>query len=276
LLNPQPGERILDLGCGDGRLTEKLVQMGCEVVGVDGSAAQIAAAQAKGLTAVVMDGQQLTFENEFDAVFSNAALHWMNRPDDVIAGVKWALRRDGRFVGEMGGHSNVAVIRTALHEALRQRGIERTLAERLGCCYQSVARWEQDRNEPGPRRWPGLEAVLGPGLVPSPSDLVGSILAARLRLGLTQVEMARRAGVAPRTVRNCERGVRAPRRETLRKLWTAVEGTRGARSFDLRVRRLASEFASCRQLPVGGSGSRPATPARSRPAREGRRTAAFD
>ena len=122
LLNPQPGERILDLGCGDGRLTAKLTQIGCDVVGVDGSAAQIAAAQAKGLTAVVMDGQQLTFTNEFDAVFSNAALHWMKQADDVIVGVKRALRPNGRFVAEMGGYGNVATIHTALYDALWQRG----------------------------------------------------------------------------------------------------------------------------------------------------------
>jgi trans-aconitate methyltransferase len=129
LLNPQPGERILDLGCGDGRLTEKLVQMGCEVVGVDGSAAQVAAAQAKGLTALVMDGQQLTFANEFDAVFSNAALHCMKQADAVVAGVRRALRENGRFVGEMGGHGNVDIIRTVLHEALRQRGIDPETAD---------------------------------------------------------------------------------------------------------------------------------------------------
>lgn len=129
LLNPQPGEHILDLGCGDGRLTARLLQMGCEVVGVDGSPAQIAAAQAKGLTVAVMDGQQLTFENEFDAVFSNAALHWMKRPDAVIAGVRRALKVRGRFVAEMGGHGNVAIIRTVLREALRQRGIDPETAD---------------------------------------------------------------------------------------------------------------------------------------------------
>src|SRR5438132_14066031 len=79
LLAPQAGERILDLGCGDGVLTEKLVAMGCEVVGVDGSAAQVEAARARGLDARVMDGEHLTFQEEFDAVFSNAALHWMPR-----------------------------------------------------------------------------------------------------------------------------------------------------------------------------------------------------
>ena len=98
LLNPQPGERILDLGCGDGVLTEKLAALGCQVVGVDSSPAQIAAAQARGLDAHVVDAQRLTFDAEFDAVFSNAALHWMRKPDEVIAGVWRALEPGGRFV----------------------------------------------------------------------------------------------------------------------------------------------------------------------------------
>lgn len=92
LLAPAPGERILDLGCGDGALTEKLAAMGCRVVGIDSSAAQIEAARKRGLDAYVMDGQRLTFQDEFDAVFSNAALHWMTRADGVIAEVWRALK----------------------------------------------------------------------------------------------------------------------------------------------------------------------------------------
>jgi len=123
LLAAQPGERILDLGCGDGALTAKLVAMGCEVIGVDASEPQIRGARALGLDARVMDGEQLTFSNEFDAVFSNAALHWMRRPDEVIAGVRRALRPRSRFVAEMGGHRCVEKIRTALVDALNRRGI---------------------------------------------------------------------------------------------------------------------------------------------------------
>jgi SAM-dependent methyltransferase len=123
LLAPRPGERILDLGCGDGALTGKLRDMGCEVVGVDGSAAQIEAARALGLDARVMDGERLDFEAEFDAVFSNAALHWMKRADDVIAGVWRALRPGGRFVAECGGHGCVATIVRALDQALARRGV---------------------------------------------------------------------------------------------------------------------------------------------------------
>jgi trans-aconitate methyltransferase len=124
LLNPRPGERILDLGCGDGALTEKLAALGCHVVGVDSSAEQIEAARARGLEVYVTDGQQLTFTNELDAVFSNAALHWMKRADDVIAGVWRALKPGGRFVAECGGAGNIRWIETALHTVLGRRGID--------------------------------------------------------------------------------------------------------------------------------------------------------
>lgn len=124
LLDPKPGERILDLGCGDGVLTEKLVAAGCEVVGIDAGADMIAAARKRGLDAHVVDGHALTFRDEFDAVFSNAALHWMTRPAEVVAGVHRALRPGGRFVAEFGGHGNVAAIRTALIAVLARHGID--------------------------------------------------------------------------------------------------------------------------------------------------------
>jgi trans-aconitate methyltransferase len=124
LLDPRPGERILDLGCGDGVLTAKLLAMGCSVVGVDGSAAQIEAARKLGLDALVMDGEKLSFDAEFDAVFSNAALHWMRKPEAVISGVWHALRPGGRFVAEFGGHGCVAKIKKALVGALNRRGLD--------------------------------------------------------------------------------------------------------------------------------------------------------
>ena len=123
LLDPRPGERILDLGCGDGMLTLVLIDRGADVIGVDGSSDMIEAARAAGINAHVMDGHALRFDREFDAVFSNAALHWMTRPDDVIAGVANALRPGGRFVGEMGGHGCVAAVVTALLAVLERRGI---------------------------------------------------------------------------------------------------------------------------------------------------------
>jgi SAM-dependent methyltransferase len=124
LLAPQPGERILDLGCGDGVLSAKLAAMGCRVVGVDASAPQVAAARELGVDARLADGEQLDFRPKFDAVFSNAALHWMRRPDAVIAGVRRALVPGGRFVGEMGGHGCVATLKAALVAALNRRGID--------------------------------------------------------------------------------------------------------------------------------------------------------
>ena len=124
LLAPRPGERILDLGCGDGALSEQLAALGSEVVGVDSGPAMVEAARARGLDARLMDGQALSFEAEFDAVFSNAALHWMRAPDAVIAGVRRALRPGGRFVGEFGGHGNVAAITVALVAVLAARGAD--------------------------------------------------------------------------------------------------------------------------------------------------------
>jgi trans-aconitate methyltransferase len=124
LLNPQKGERILDLGCGDGRLTKALQDFGCVVKGVDYSEDFIKTAKANGLDAEVMDAHHLTFTNEFDAVFSNAALHWMKQPEKVIAGVKRALKIKGRFVGEFGGYGNIQSILDALRVALREHGLD--------------------------------------------------------------------------------------------------------------------------------------------------------
>ncbi|HEX6013681.1 MAG TPA: methyltransferase domain-containing protein [Geminicoccaceae bacterium] len=125
LLAPRAGERVLDLGCGDGVLTAKLAGLGCAAVGVDAGPDMVRAARALGVDARVMDGHALAFEREFDAVFSNAALHWMKAdPDAVIAGVARALRPGGRFVAEMGGQGNVAAITEALVAALNRRGLD--------------------------------------------------------------------------------------------------------------------------------------------------------
>src|SRR5262245_36309803 len=123
LLAPRAGERILDLGCGDGTLTQKVVELGCQVVGVDASSNMIEAAQARGVDARVMDGLSLQFGPEFDAIFSNAALHWMKPLNAVVAGVWRALKPGGRFVGECGGDGNTATIVRALDRALLRRGI---------------------------------------------------------------------------------------------------------------------------------------------------------
>ena len=103
-------------------LTEKLVAAGVDVVGVDADPAMIAAARERGLDARRVDGRQLDFDAEFDAVFSNAALHWMPPAERVAAGVFRALKPGGRFVGEFGGHGNIAAIRTAVRGVLMLRG----------------------------------------------------------------------------------------------------------------------------------------------------------
>lgn len=123
-LNPKAGERILDLGCGDGVLTAKLAAFGCVVVGVDSSPEFINAASTQGLDAQLMDGERLQFNAEFDAVFSNAALHWMKRPKAVIEGVWKALVPGGRFIGELGGEGNVQTIVTALYQVLARYGVD--------------------------------------------------------------------------------------------------------------------------------------------------------
>jgi trans-aconitate methyltransferase len=116
-LDPKPGERILDLGCGDGALTQKIAEAGAIVTGVDSSLDFLLAARERGLDVRAMNGEALSFNAEFDAVFSNAALHWMTAQQKVLAGVARALKPGGRFVAEFGGHGNVAAIITALRAA---------------------------------------------------------------------------------------------------------------------------------------------------------------
>jgi trans-aconitate methyltransferase len=127
LLAPRRGERILDLGCGDGALTEKLVAAGAVVVGVDASPEFVAAAQARGIDARLIDACELPYSAEFDAVFTNAVLQWIADVDAVLTGVRRSLRDDGRFVGEFGGHGCVAAVCTALQAVCQRRGVQATL-----------------------------------------------------------------------------------------------------------------------------------------------------
>ncbi len=122
-LNPQPGERILDLGCGDGFLTRRIAESGATMVGVDTSPQMVAAAKERGADARLGSGESLPFDQEFDAVFSNAALHWMSDHDAVLRGVYRALKPGGRFVAECGGQGNIAAIRVALLAVLTAHGI---------------------------------------------------------------------------------------------------------------------------------------------------------
>ena len=143
-LQPQPGERILDLGCGDGFLTRRIAESGATVVGVDNSPQMIAAAKERGVDARHVSGEALPFDREFDAVFSNAALHWMSDHDAVLRGVHRALKPGGRFVAECGGQGNIAAIRVALLAVLTPLGIpaERIENNRFFSCAEYRARLE--------------------------------------------------------------------------------------------------------------------------------------
>ena len=122
LLDPQPGEHILDVGCGDGTLTLKIKEMGADVVGIDNSLSMVAAAKAKGLDARLMDAAQLKFGEAFDAAFSNATLHWVLDKERAARAIWFALKPGGRFAGEMGGDGNLARLRQTLDDVLVERG----------------------------------------------------------------------------------------------------------------------------------------------------------
>jgi SAM-dependent methyltransferase len=122
LLDPQPGEHILDVGCGDGTLTLKIKEAGADVVGIDNNLSMIGAAKAKGLDARLMDAAQMKFGEAFDAAFSNATLHWVLDKERAARAIWFALKNGGRFAGEMGGEGNLAALREALDDVLVTRG----------------------------------------------------------------------------------------------------------------------------------------------------------
>lgn len=126
LLAPAAGERVLDLGCGTGDLTAELAARGIDVVGIDADPAMITTARARHpqVSFEQADAHTFTLAAPVDAVLSNAALHWMRRPSAVIDRVRAALRPGGRFVGEFGGHGNIATIHAAVVESTQQVGLD--------------------------------------------------------------------------------------------------------------------------------------------------------
>jgi SAM-dependent methyltransferase len=122
-LAPQAGERILDLGCGDGQLTERIIAAGAIVTGIDASPKMVAAARARGIAVEEGSAESLPYaDRTFDAVFSNAVLHWVRDQDAMMAEVRRVLRPGGRFIAEMGGHGNIAAIRVAFAAVLARLG----------------------------------------------------------------------------------------------------------------------------------------------------------
>ena len=124
LLDPQPGERILDVGCGEGALTRKIVERGATVVGVDNSQSMIEAARATRLDARLLAVEDLDFAAEVDAAFSNAALHWVLAKENAAGAIFRALKPGGRFAGEMGGSGNIAILRAGIRAELEERGYQ--------------------------------------------------------------------------------------------------------------------------------------------------------
>jgi trans-aconitate methyltransferase len=125
LLMPQQDEMILDLGCGTGHLTDKIAQRGANVVGVDLSINMITEARRlyPNIDFRIENAENLQFGETFDAVFSNAALHWMKNPTAVSDSVYGALKPGGRYVAELGGEKNVFSITDSLYKALGEHEI---------------------------------------------------------------------------------------------------------------------------------------------------------
>ncbi len=190
-LDPRPGEHILDLGCGDGTLTAQIAQSGAQVIGVDASPAMVAAARVAGLSVRLLDGKDLDYLAEFDAVFSNAALHWMTDAEAVLRGVKAALKPGGRLVAEFGGGDNVAQVVAAITSVLARHGLSaaernpwyfpgdleyRDLLERLGFVVQRISLHPRPTVLPGDlMEW--LQLFASPFL----ADLAEAARNARLR-----------------------------------------------------------------------------------------------
>ena len=204
LLSPQGGERILDLGCGTGHLTHQIALSGAELTGMDLSPAMIGQARKNypDLRFVVADGVRIPFAEVFDAVFSNAALHWMRKPAQVVACIASVLKRGGRFVAEFGGKGNVQALHAALETAGKELGFSGLrfsgdetlnrryfpsvgeysgLLERHGLAVRSAALFDRptplEEGENGVRNW--LEMFAGDFLAAIPrqkrQDLIRSV-----------------------------------------------------------------------------------------------------
>lgn len=200
LLAPQAGERILDVGCGDGALTEKIAATGAFVKGVDNSPTMLEAARKRGLDVEHHSADALPYRNEFDAVFSNAALHWLSadRHPALLSSVHRALKPEGRFVAEMGGQGNIAAIRTTLSAVFTPYGID--TEEAAASFYPAPAIYRRLLEDAG-------FTVNSIELIPRPTPLPGGMEAwlETFRNGvLDRLSSVDRAEAVSRTIRLLE------------------------------------------------------------------------
>jgi trans-aconitate methyltransferase len=204
LVDPQSGERILDLGCGTGHLTAQIAERCGEVIGLDASISMIAQARQNypKLKFVLADARTFDLGGGFDAVFSNAALHWIPEPSRVVASVARALKPGGRFVLEMGAKGNIARIVEVLTAVLEEAGYQTnnpwyfpSAAEYASALEQqgfeiqalwTIERWNKlEHPERGLREW--LEMFAGVWFESAPSQARGALVAeieSRLRASL--------------------------------------------------------------------------------------------
>lgn len=147
VLAPRSGEHILDIGCGDGIATQKICASGASVWGFDASPEQIAAAQALGLNVVVADAQTFSTDQQFDAAFSNATLHWVADTAASFRQIHQVLKPQARFVAECGGAGNISAILLALEAVLPDYG--RDLASCTPWHFRSPETYQQQLEDSG-------------------------------------------------------------------------------------------------------------------------------
>ncbi len=139
-LQPQTGEHILDIGCGTGTLTQKLSESGANVIGIDASADMIEKAKASfpNIKLFVKDATNFSFDEPFDAAFSNATLHWINEQENALQCIYNSLKKEGRFVFEMGGKHNIESIHAAVKKAIPEAGYSDAVPDKTNY-FPSVA-----------------------------------------------------------------------------------------------------------------------------------------
>jgi trans-aconitate methyltransferase len=149
-LAPKAGEKILDLGCGTGDLAKKLHDFNVDVVGIDHSPNMIIQAKQKypEIPFLVQNATALEYQNEFDAVFSNATLHWIKSPKQALSCIHQSLKPDGRFVAEFGGKGNVQTITDGIYQQVLEEGLEYDM-EHFPWYYPSIGEYSSLMEEVG-------------------------------------------------------------------------------------------------------------------------------